>query len=128
MYDDDMQDEFSLRDAVKAISERLGLVATVEMTGGGCATIYVWRTSDDMHTDLPRVTAGPGTYYDMTGSSLEFYVGPDNYRYGDDVSGDLSLTMPEYIADPVEWLTSRVSLLMARTDYLTSIATTHEEC
>lgn len=128
MHDDDMQDEFSLTSAVAAINERSDLVATVEMSGGGCATIYVWKTTDDTRTDLPRVTAGPGTYSDMTGSSLEFYVGPDNYRYGDDVSGDFSLTMPEYIADPIEWLTSRVSLLMARTDYMTSIATTHEEC
>lgn len=72
-------------DRIAALINEAGLPATVEMTGGGVATIYVGhatRWSDDEDFDRYPALAGPGTFgwgvMISTASIDEFFVGPDD--------------------------------------------------
>jgi len=78
-------DEFSLDAVVAGLHER-GIPAHVDMTGGGCATIFAgWKhvvldgTEERADWD---VAAGPGTFgrvgQDSTAMLAEFYVGPND--------------------------------------------------
>ena len=99
--------EFSM-DAVVDRLHAAGVPAYVEMTGGGCATIYAGgkHVSLDGAEECPRwdVAAGPGTYGTRNGNLAllaEFYVGPND----DGASGEAD-TLPDTITtadEAVRW-------------------------
>ena len=104
--------EFSLDAVVAGLHER-GIPAYVEMTGGGCATIYAGGQHVMIDGGIAEtrwdVSAGPGSYRhgaDSTALLAEFYVGPS------DDEGSQADTLPDHITEArvaVEWAVEAIA-------------------
>lgn len=72
--------DFNMDRVAEVLRETHGIAAYVEMTGGGCATLFIGERDADGRYEL---LAGPGTYQHRdTGFSVasmwEFFIGPDD--------------------------------------------------